>query len=120
MKLKINSILTSAFFTLFISLAPSNSPADGLDHWHWRNPLPQGNSINSVAFGNGRFVAVGDFGTVLTSTDGLSWSVQDPLGGPGLRKVTYGNGLFVSVGDAGTILTSSDGSNWTAQVSGTT
>src|SRR5215831_17225378 len=33
--------------------------ADSLDAWHWRNPLPQGDTLNAVASGGGNFVAVG-------------------------------------------------------------
>jgi hypothetical protein len=34
--------------------------ADPLDQWTWRNPLPQGNSLFGIAYGNNQFVAVGD------------------------------------------------------------
>jgi len=59
------------------------------------------------------FVSVGDSGTILTSSDGTTWTertsgISEYLGG-----VTYGNGLFVTVGNSGTILTSSDGTTWT-------
>jgi len=33
--------------------------ADPLDSWTWRNPLPTGNNLNRIAYGNGQFVAVG-------------------------------------------------------------
>jgi hypothetical protein len=32
--------------------------------------------LNGVAYGNGLFVAVGDFGTILTSPDGVNWTVR--------------------------------------------
>lgn len=40
--------------------------------WMWGNPLPQGNTINAMSFQGTAGVAVGDFGTVVTSTDGGS------------------------------------------------
>src|ERR1051325_9928812 len=47
--------------------------ADALDEWQWRNPLPQGNSVRGLAWGNGVLAAVGDLGTVMTSHDGTNW-----------------------------------------------
>ena len=46
---------------LFFGLA-SSVLADSLDNWNWRNPLPQGNNIHSVTFGNNTFVEVGEYG----------------------------------------------------------
>jgi hypothetical protein len=91
--------------------------------WTLRN---LGNPPLGVAYGNGTFVAVGWFGTILTSPDGVTWTAR-ALGTSGwLEGVTYGNGLFVAVGYtgtivgySGTILTSPDGVNWTLQASGT-
>jgi hypothetical protein len=64
-------------------------------------------------------VAVGDFGTILTSPDGVNWTQRASGTGDWLWGVTYGNGLFVAVGGGGTILTSPDGVNWTRRASGT-
>jgi photosystem II stability/assembly factor-like uncharacterized protein len=72
-----------------------------------------------VTYGNNIFVAVGDNGTILTSTDGVSWTRRTSPTTQGLYSVTYGNGLFVAVGNNGTILTSTDGVNWTQRTSGT-
>jgi hypothetical protein len=46
-------------------------------NWEWVNPLPQGNNLNSVIYGNGIFMAVGGKGTVLTSSDGVAWNVKN-------------------------------------------
>jgi len=61
---------------------------------------------------------VGAGGTILTSTDGTTWTLQ--TSGTPLNGVTYGGGKFAAVGNSGTILTSTDGTTWTAQTSGTT
>lgn len=89
------------------------------DTWQWRNPLPQGNSLIGVAYGNGTFVAVGSGGTILTSTDGSGWTKRISGTDNLLQAVTYNNGIFVVVGDHGTILTSPDGESWTNRESGT-
>ena len=75
--------------------------------------------LYDVTYGNGTFVAVGNSGAILTSPDGVSWTVRHPGIGDHLRGVTYGNGTFVVVGNSGAILTSPDGVSWTVQGSGT-
>lgn len=67
-----------------------------------------------VAFGGGRWVAVGGVGTTLVSDDGgLTWrdgAERTPSAG---RNVAWGDGQFVAVGDSGMIAVSSDGDAWT-------
>jgi photosystem II stability/assembly factor-like uncharacterized protein len=47
----------------------------GHSGWSWGLPRPQGQSLSSVAFDGATGYAVGDFGTVLKSTDGgQTWS----------------------------------------------
>jgi hypothetical protein len=94
-------------------LLSGNSNADPLDHWHWRNPLPQGNHLSAMAYGNGAFVAVGDSGTTLTSPDGATWTARSSGTTNGLLGIAYGNGAFVAIGDSGVILSSPDGATWT-------
>lgn len=72
------------------------------------------------------WVAVGDSGVLLTSTDGLSWSTPAnfTLNGnsvsafPGnVRNIIFGT-QFVAIGDSGAVYTSVDGAAWTSQTSG--
>jgi len=58
-------------------------------------------------------VSVGGSGTILTSSDRVTWTSRTSGTSNSLYGVTYGNGLFVTVGNSGTILTSSDGNTWT-------
>ena len=74
--------------------------AGPLDDWEWVQPLPQGNSLLSVAYGQGRFVAVGTGGTIVTSTNGIDWQNIPALVLEPLYGVTYGQGRFVAVGGA--------------------
>ena len=96
----------------------------------WTSRTSGGNDLFGVAYGNGRFVAVGGYvedyfgllssaSVILTSPDGVSWTERTSGTRNRLSDVTYGNGLFVAVGGGGTILTSPDGVNWTARISGT-
>jgi hypothetical protein len=103
---------------LLLTLMPSVGLADYLDTWHWRNPIPQGHTLLSVAYGNNTFVAITDNGTILTSPNGATWTRRSSGTAKALNGVTYGGNLFVAVGSYGTILTSPDGITWTSQNSG--
>ena len=103
------------------TVTPSFRTADNLDVWHWRHPLPQGNRLRDVAFNNtnNTFVAVGDKGAIIRSTDsGETWSDVSLRLNQDLYGITFGNGLFVAVGSGGAILTSSDdGGTWISRLS---
>ena len=58
----------------------------------------------------------GGSGTILTSTDGTSWTSGTTVE---LYDITYVNNAFVVVGSAGEIVTSSDGISWTYRTSDT-
>lgn len=95
--------------------------------WVWRNPAPQGDGLYSVAYGNNQFVAVGLGGRVMTSKDGMAWTVSKS-GVPGnLLSVAFGNRIYVAFGAlrnlggvsedfhdyfGGYVLTSADGITW--------
>ena len=117
MNLKLKKLLLKilSFLLIFLIAVPINIEAsseyDPLDKWHWRNPLPTGNSLQDVAYGNSIYVAVGDKGTILTSEDGDSWVSQDSGVYNDLRGIVYGEGIFVVVGSE-VILVSVDGMTW--------
>jgi hypothetical protein len=90
-----------------------------LERWHWRNPLPQGNTLHNVVFANGSWMAVGELGTLLHSGDGTNWVCRQTGVMDELRDGAYGGGTFVVVGDFGTVLTSPDGITWTPRYAGT-
>ena len=100
-------------------IGPFDLAAAPLELWHWRNPLPQGNALNNVFYENGNWLAVGELGTVLTSTNGTNWVRQETGVLDDLRDCAYGDGTYVVVGDFGTVLTSTDGVEWTQQFAGT-
>ena len=65
------------------------------------------------------FVAVGGYGTIITSSNGTKWTRKPSGTKAKLRAISYGNGTLVVVGYSGIILTSSDGTIWSKKVSGT-
>ena len=110
------SVLIFMILTLFLSTAQaqftwttSQSTAD----------LPW----QSVAYGNGVFVAVANGITgngVMTSPDGSTWTSRSSAADNDWLSVTYGNGLFVAVAQSGTgnrVMTSTDGITWISQSS---
>jgi hypothetical protein len=85
---------------------------DVLDTWTWRNPLPTGDNLTGVAYGDGTFVAVGEFGTALVTRDGKNWQQDDSGVLDNLSGVAWGNHRFVAVGDSATIVVSFNGFAW--------
>jgi hypothetical protein len=109
-------VLASAFFLAFAGRVSAQS--DPLNNWHWRNPLPGGNRLNSLTYADGFFTAVGNGATVLTSTDGVQWAQQAfPVNGT-LQSIVHGNGMFITVGGTLTINpligVSTNGRDWFA------
>jgi hypothetical protein len=96
----------------------------------WQHPssLPAGLN-KGIAYGNNRFVAVGDNGSptftaqVMYSEDGITWTTVNVSGvGPtSINEVVYGNGRFVACGTGGTtaFIYSTDGITWTASATNT-
>src|SRR6266550_8093545 len=86
--------------------ALSDLRADPLDRWTWLYPRPQGASLRAVTYGSGLFLAVGYYGTIATSTNGFTWTIQTYGKFPALNGVSHANGVFVAVGDSGATLSS--------------
>jgi photosystem II stability/assembly factor-like uncharacterized protein len=76
---------------------------------------PKQSALFAVTWGDQQFVAVGEDGTILTSTDARSWTRQTAASAEILRGVTWAKQQYVAVGNNGTILTSADARSWTPQ-----
>jgi len=96
------------------SVVPANLLAEFMGT-AWTRRSGAVSTVNSIAFGNGTFVAVTQNGAIATSPHGTTWTQRtNPVTGASvLNWVTFGNGIFVAVGLNGLILTSSDGITWT-------
>jgi hypothetical protein len=98
--------------------SPGLAADDPLATWHPRE-VPEAAAeldLEGVAFGNGRWVVVGDDGIILSSPDGVAWSPEEnPAGTPDLEDIAFGNGIFVAIGGNGVVLTSADGRQWARQ-----
>jgi photosystem II stability/assembly factor-like uncharacterized protein len=72
----------------------------------------------SIAYGLGRFVAVGDAGATMNVAGGtatpLNWTEGSSAPVLNWKSVTFGSDRFVAVGDAGAVMYSDDGITWAA------
>jgi hypothetical protein len=85
---------------------------DPLDNWHLRTIPGPAFNLQCISFGEGTFVAVGDQGTIVSSTDGINWVAQNSQTTNNLSGIAFDGGSFVVVGSGGTILGSVDGVSW--------
>lgn len=71
-------------------------------------------AYRSIAYGNGRFVAViGGYNQLVTSTDGINWSSVNIPSAQVWADIAYGNGRFIAISTTNNIgITSTDGLNW--------
>jgi hypothetical protein len=79
--------------------------------WFQRNSGST-STLHGAAYGSGKYVVVGEQGTVLTSIDGVQWSAQS-TGLPALNDIAFGAGQFVAVGTELSIASSTNGVDWT-------
>lgn len=79
--------------------------------------LPNSTSYISVAFGNGKFVAISNSIATACSADGITWTPGNLPSTGSWRSVAYGNSVYVAVSlnPSNKAASSSDGINWTAR-----
>jgi hypothetical protein len=89
--------------------------ATGSD-WTDRSPTEHGPSYEEVIWDGTQFIAVGELGHIVTSSDGVTWTTR--TSGSDLQSVIWDGSRFIAVGDQGKVLTSSNGETWTYDGSG--
>jgi hypothetical protein len=117
--MRLNTLLLAGIFFLGIIVS---TQADVLDHWSTNQITTNGYKMDSIAYGNGCYVATseligGDQGEIYASVDGENWTPVYFNGGDngiwGLN-LHYVSGCFVgTTGGYGQVATSLDGTNWT-------
>jgi hypothetical protein len=112
---------TASGHGLFVRVgAFSNTVLLSTDGTHWacqNSGTPS--SLYSIAFGNDRFVAVGNEGAIVISADGVAWKLLKSGTEERLRSIIFARKMFVAVGYNGLVLTSRDGLGWKSRNSGT-
>lgn len=79
------------------------------DHYYTDEYYTFPEIINEIAYGNGKYVAVGN--SIYTSEDKIGWSVIPDINGA--LSIAFGNNKYMAVGNAGYIISSNDAVNWT-------
>jgi len=102
------AFLNGNFFAFGSSLERSS---DGIT-WS-RISMNAYDDMQSVAYGNGVYVAAGRSGMIVRSSDGNNWTQVSDRGSIWFRGLAYGNGHYVAVAGDDT-WSSSDGDNWTS------
>ena len=75
-------------------------------------------SVFAMAYGNSKWVGVGNTGGITYASTITSWTTATGTGSSIFYDVIYANSLFVAVGAAGACYTSSDGVTWTTRSAG--
>ncbi len=70
--------------------------------------------LQDVVWTGSQFVAVGGYGTVLTSPTGSVWTPKNSGTGRDLQTVALSDAVILAAGENGIILKSTDGSTWSA------
>ena len=69
-------------------------------------------SLNSISYGNGKYIAVGASDTILESNDGINWDVLDKLQEYTIwNKICYAQNKFVVIGSTGNVAIMKDSEN---------
>lgn len=77
-------------------------------------------NLNGIAYGGGKYVAVGDNGTAVSSSDLVLWTQSATGTTNHLEAVIFDGTRFLAVGNNGAVLTSDNGASWAVQSSGIT
>ncbi|MBE0543466.1 MAG: hypothetical protein IH623_19145, partial [Verrucomicrobia bacterium] len=107
-------------YVLASMLLAAVTHAYALDNWTTNQVSTNWFGLSHVVYGNGRYVAAGgrsDGGAILSSDDGLNWTLRADggcCGPPSLVwGLTYSEGRFVAVGHFGGTAISTNGVDWT-------
>ena len=110
---------SAAIFAGVYSYTSTNPP--GVSAWlPPAAPFPAftGN-LRAIAY-SGQFVSLGADGSILTSSDGLTWVLAaNTVPGTGMNGLAFGGGQYVAVGSGGSVFASADLVTWTQAVSNT-
>jgi uncharacterized protein YceK len=94
-------------------LVQTTTPSTGPMTWKAASGLF---SANAIAYGNGRWIAVGDGSNIAYSDNGVNWTAVERRNNPvsgSYQGIAYGNGRWIAFGNTGLIYSDDNGVNWT-------
>ena len=124
-----NDLRGVAYGALFVAVGANGALYSSPDFNAWtpvtwtpqKNPLSPLPDLNAVNYGIAGYLAAGSSGTLLLSTDAITWTAQTSGTSNNLYALaTSGGSLLLAAGANGTIIRSTDGKTWGAVDSGTT
>ena len=113
--LRYNAVAAGA--PTFVTIGPGGS-ASSTDALTWTQaPIFESATMRDLTYSQQGWIAVGDAGKVLRSSDGAQWVAQDSGHAGQLLGITTSGSLHLAVGADGALLSSSDGLLWLPQTS---
>ena len=98
-------------FALALMLTAASLAADEFSRWTWRVPSPPSILFRKVIFAQDQFVAVGEAGAIMTSTNGTRWFLEETVTTNRLQNVLCSD-RFVASGNYGTVVVSPEARHW--------
>ena len=94
----------------------STNYKDNTETWSCPQEIVDDKQLYGITYGNNKFIAVGESGTVIRSDNGTNWT-EDLSGNSNtsanLYSIAFGNGRFVAVGRYAVIVSTNNGDSFT-------
>ena len=88
------------------------SPHNHGEEWSCVSPIVPDKKLYSIAYGNNKFIAVGQSGTVIISDNGSGWATRTSNTSANLNSIAFGNDKFVGVGSNTVIVSTDNGTSF--------
>jgi len=88
------------------------SPHNHGEEWSCVSPIVPDKKLYGIAYGNNKFIAVGQSGTVIISDNGSGWATRTSNTSANLNSIAFGNDKFVGVGSNTVIVSTDNGTSF--------
>ncbi len=88
------------------------SPHNHGEEWSCVSPIVPDKKLYGIAYGNNKFIAVGQSGTVIISDNGSGWATITSNTSADLNSIAFGNDRFVGVGRYTVIVSTDNGTSF--------
>ena len=116
----IDGTATDTFVAVSSGAGPVRTSTDGGTTWILRTSGFGATDIRNVIYANNIFVACGNVGRVITSTNAIFWTLRTSGAATAitLQALTYGNGNYITGSATGGFRNSTDGITWNVPQTG--
>jgi len=88
------------------------SPQSHGEAWLCPAPIVSDKKLYGITYGNNKFIAVGESGTVIRSDNGSVWETRTSNTSASLYSIAFGNDRFVGVGSNTVIVSTDNGTSF--------